>query len=382
MAKTIALVGPVYPYRGGIAHFTTQLGQELRAAGYSVNVISFSRQYPALLYPGKTDKDPSMEHPVMEARFLLDPLYPWTWLHAARVIKESSPIMVLIQWWTTFWGPALLVLAGLLHRLRIPVVFIIHNVMPHEERFFDRWIAKITLSNASACISLSSREEDRLRRLIPVMKIFKGHLPIAGLSEERISKTESRLRLYLPEKVPVLLFFGIVRPYKGLHVLIQAIGILAQIGIRPHLLIAGEFWEDIQQYQNMIALLGLSDQVKIENRFIPNEETALYFSAADLFVAPYIGGTQSAVIKVAMSYHLPILASDRIAADLPVKSYPFYIHPAGDADILAKNIEQAINQPVQQNVEDSVINKFGWDELVAIIGKIPQSQFVKPIVKL
>ncbi len=114
------LIGPVHPYRGGISHFTSQLGLKLRKAGYRLSMISFSRQYPAWLYPGKSDRDPSQEYPDINADYILDPLYPWTWLRAVRVISASRPGVVFIQWWTTFWGPALFALAVGLRMRKIP----------------------------------------------------------------------------------------------------------------------------------------------------------------------------------------------------------------------------------------------------------------------
>jgi glycosyltransferase involved in cell wall biosynthesis len=366
----IAMVGPVFPYRGGIAAFTSQLSQALSLAGNSVQTISFARQYPSWLYPGKSDRDPSLESLKVNASFLLDPLYPWAWLKTGSLLVKHRPEMVLIQWWTTFWGPAFFFLGCQLRLHKVPFIFVIHNVMPHEERFYDRWIAKLILSKASACITLSPREENRLRKLTSSIKVYPAHLPISRLSELRFSKQEARIKLGLAEDVPILLFFGIVRPYKGLRVLIQALGLLAQSGIRPFLLVAGEFWEDIFQYQQMLQDLDLSAQVKIENRFLPNEETAIYFSAADLFVAPYIGGTQSAAIKIAMDYQLPILASDRIAADLPIESYPFLIHPAGNSQALATDIQKALNQPLSFPMDADWKDSYGWDELVHIIEQI------------
>ena len=363
--ENLALVGPVYPYRGGIAHFTTQLGVELCAAGHPLRVISFARQYPSWLYPGKTDKDPSREHPSLEAEFLLDPLYPWTWLRAANAIAAFRPALVLAQWWTTFWGPALFVLAALLRARHIPLVFIIHNVMPHEARFYDRWIARAVLAQASACITLSPKEEKRLRVLLPGLPVYPGRLPLHHLSVLRLSKNEARRQLGLAEEGPLLLFFGIVRPYKGLGLLLEALGRLAQTGLRPRLLVAGEFWEDESAYRRQAAELGLSEQVSITNRFIPNEETAVYFSAADLFVAPYLEGTQSGAITVAMDFGLPVLASDRIITDALPGEYPLETFPAGDAAALAERLAEALRKPFSR--APAVPPGDGWQELLGMI---------------
>ena len=361
----ISLVGPVYPYRGGIAQFTTQLGQKLVENGDIVQAVSFSRQYPAWLYPGKTDKDPSQEHAFIEAQYLLDPLYPWTWLRAAREIKKWQPELVLIQWWTTFWGPALWSLGKLLRSHRLPLAFVIHNVIPHEARFFDRFVVKSTLSNACGCVTLSPQEEQRLADLLPSMPQFHGRLPIGGIPQVHLAKEEARRQLNLNTSEPVLLFFGIVRPYKGLAVLIDALGRLHMTGCKPHLLVAGEFWEDETAYRDRIQKLDLNSQIHIDNRFIPNEEVGVYFSAADLFVAPYVGGSQSAAIKAAMDFGLPVLASERIASDLNGETYPVFIHPTGDDAALADTIQQAIQSG--QRMQPSPAGSDGWAELIQAI---------------
>jgi len=301
----------------------------------------------------------------VEARYLLDPLYPWTWLGAAREITAWQPELVLIQWWTTFWGPALWSLGKLLRSHRIPLAFVIHNVIPHEARFFDRIVVKSTLSNACGCVTLSPHEEQRLSDLLPSMPQYHGQLPVGGIPSIHIHKEEARRRLRLDTSEPVLLFFGIVRPYKGLSVLIEALGQLQNMSCKPHLLVAGEFWEDEAVYRAQIEKLDLNAQIHIDNRFIPNEEVGLYFSAADIFAAPYVGGSQSAAIKVAMDYGLPVLASERIASDLDGETYPVFIHSTGDAAALADTIQRAIQsdhliQPLQAGSD-------GWSELIQTI---------------
>ncbi|TLM99460.1 hypothetical protein FDZ73_21815 [bacterium] len=142
----IVLVGPVYPYRGGIAHYTTMLAKTLQDAGHDVKVISFKRQYPKWLYPGQSDRDPSGEPLTVPASYPLDPLYPWTWTRTVSSICRDKPDMVLFQWWTTFWAPAFAVVAAMLKRRRIRVGFLIHNVIPHEARPWDKILAKMALS--------------------------------------------------------------------------------------------------------------------------------------------------------------------------------------------------------------------------------------------
>lgn len=376
----ITLIGPVYPYRGGIAHYNTSLAKALKDSGHSVSVISFKRQYPAWLYPGESDKDPSVEPVRFTAQYLLDPLYPWTWFHTARFIKGEKPQLVLFHWWTTFWAPAYTTLAWLIRR-QVKVTFLIHNVLPHEPKPWDRWLARTTLRQGKIFIIQAPHENERLKSLIPVgSQVINSALPVyAPFSEIRLSKVEARQLLGLPDDKPILLFFGIVRPYKGLNHLIDA---LALVKHPIHLVVAGEFWEQINFYQQQIESLGLSQQVTLLNRYIPNEEAHRLFSAADGLVAPYVGGTQSGAAGLALGYGIPMIVTDRVAAGLPEKLTRFtrpeslaencgYAHivPAGDPNALA----QAINSLITR-LPTIVISPFAasddWARLVHIIDEL------------
>ncbi len=362
----LAIIGPVYPYRGGIAHYTTQMAQKFSQAGHTIRVFSFHRQYPAFLYPGKTDKDNSRVTFQVEATYSLDPLWPWTWTETARQIAAFEPDVVIIQWWVTFWGPAFALLASHLRRKHIPVVYLIHNVLPHEPGMADSLLARMALSQACGFIVQTSREESRLRSILPKAQIKMCPHPNYDLFDgQSMTREQARKLLGLRQEIPVALFFGIVRPYKGLHVLIDAIAMLRDQGRELPLVVAGEFWEDIQKYRDQIRELRLADLVTLDNRYIPNEEVGKYFSAADVFVAPYLGGTQSGVVKIAVSFGLPVLASDCIAADLTLESYPFRMHPAGNARALAADLLQVIDHSPQIPPASSAVD--GWSELMHAI---------------
>jgi glycosyltransferase involved in cell wall biosynthesis len=345
----ITLIGPVYPYRGGISSFTTSLSIELALAGHEVQTISFKRQYPQWLYPGQSDKDPSLVHDQVPASYLLDPIYFWTWFQTVQQIAKTHPDLVIIQWWTTFWAPSLYVLSDCIKRMGVPCVFCIHNVFPHENKFWDKFLARLVLSNGTNFITLSPKESDRLKSLLPEAQIFTSHLPVPRIYGAVQSRLESRTALNISEEKKVLLFFGIVRPYKGLKVLLDALALLKQKGITPLLIVAGEFWDSFQDYQLKVETLSLADQVIFINQYIPNEELAKYFIAADGFVAPYLNGTQSGAIKMAMSFRLPILASDQIAGDLPVNSYPIFVHHSGVISELADSIQNFFRM---SNIDD------------------------------
>jgi D-inositol-3-phosphate glycosyltransferase len=357
----LAVIGPVHPYRGGISHFTTLLAQNLIARGHDVLTVSFKRQYPRFLYPGTSDKDPSLQPLQVGAEYILDPLYPWTWRRALRRIQAHQPALTVIQWWSTFWAPAYAYLAR-----RLKTVYLIHNTLPHEPRFFDPFLAKLALGRGQAFIVQTQREGERLKRLLPHAQTTLCPHPVYDmLADQRIPPAEARQKLNLPPKEPVILFFGFVRAYKGLGILLQALAELKAAGKSFTLLIAGEFWEDEVACRKQIQELGLVEQVRIENRYIPNEEVPLFFSAADLFAAPYLEGTQSGAAKMALGFGLPLVLSE-IIRDGSEPAGMVEVFPTGDFHALAETISRTLAKP--HPIASNSSN--GWDEMSAVIERL------------
>lgn len=373
----ISLIGPVYPYRGGISHFNTRLAIELKNAGHEVQVISFSRQYPSWLYPGKTDKDPSKEYLQVEAEYILDPIYPWTWVRAYKTIRAWKPELILIQWWTTFWAPAFAALSFILKRTHLPVEYIIHNVTPHEKKWFDERLAKTALSQANKIIVLSNREKTRLLNLLPHANVRETNIPnFDFFIPERYNLIKARQILNLSLEQPIALFFGIIRQYKGLSYAIRAISMLRNKGMNITLIVAGEFWEDINYYLSLIHELELESNVIIDNRYIPNESVSLYFSSADFLLAPYTEGTQSAIIGIAIQHGLPIITTPHIADGILLehRTVPIQIVPQQNEEQLAQAIEKwALNMTQLRNQRSIRKTNSEWRNLVAYIIEISKS---------
>lgn len=362
---SIVLVGPVYPYRGGIAHFTTQLAQHLMQLA-DVRVISYSRQYPRWLYPGDSDRDPSAQGTRVDAEYLLDALNPLSWEKTARKIVSYKPPSVILQWWTSFLAPATFWVARRLRAVGIPVIFLIHNVMPHEARRWDPAVARAVLGQSNRCVTLSEREQTRLSRLLPAVPVQTAALPVYRFEGVVPEQSMARWRLGLPADQKVLLFFGLVRPYKGLAVLMEALGLLCRRGVLPHLVVAGEFWEPVERYERLAVEHGVGGQVHFFARYIPDEDVPLFFAAADVFVAPYTAGTQSGALRMAMGFGLPLVASNAVfvTTDAP-SGYPLAIAPAGDAAALAEAILACWNAP--RVVLDDAYLQAGWHALIRML---------------
>ncbi len=340
----VALVGPVYPYRGGIAHYTTLLHQALVAQGAEVLLISFKRQYPAWLFPGRSDRDPSEKGTAIpEARYWIDSLNPFSWLATFSRLRRFLPELLVLQWWTSFWAPVWLVLGGLTRLfLQVPIVIICHNVLPHEAKVWDRWLTRMVLGLAGRLIVQSEAERRKVLQLLPKMDVAVVSHPVYPMfAQGRPERAEARQQLGLAAEGKILLFFGMVREYKGLADALRALPDIRAVFSDVTLLVAGEFWGDKGQYLALIERLKLKEAVVIRDAYVPDEEAALYFAAADLLVAPYRRATGSGVVQAAAGCGLPVIASAALAAGLSLGAgkVPPEI-PTGDPAALA----QAINR--------------------------------------
>ncbi len=276
---------------------------------FDVKVISFKRLYPQWLYPGESDRTAPL--PRDDSRFQLDLLNPLSWLQTLRSIAQHQPIAVIVPWWTTVWA---LPFGWLFRRLRarnIQPIGLIHNVLPHEANRSDTWLTRWALQPVEKFIVQAQSEYDRLGALLPNVAIETcAHPPYATLAPvEQPRQTD----------VPELLFFGLIRAYKGLADLLDALAIVKQQGLTFQLNVVGECWEDIATYHAQIERLDLTDYVTIDARFVPDDIVHVAFQRASVVVAPYRHGTQSSVLALAQGYGKPIIASsvieDTLAAD-------------------------------------------------------------------
>jgi glycosyltransferase involved in cell wall biosynthesis len=375
----ITLIGPTYPFRGGLAHHTTLLCRALRRR-HEVLFISFSRQYPRLFFPGRSDIDPSREPLTADpVERLIDSMNPVTWVRAARKIARFSPAMIVIPWWVTFWAPLDLTLTALLKRRGRPeIVFLCHNVVEHERHPFKAWITRLVLRQADRVVIHSQEEAARARALLgPRHKrdIMTGFVPTyAPLGGQGLSREEARAGLGLAPDRLILLFFGFVRPYKGLDLLIDA---LAQVraGLPVELLVVGEFWDERRRYERMIERLGLGEAVRIVDRYVPNEMIEPYFAAADLVVQPYRSLSGSAVCQLAYGLGRPVIATDvGSLSEVIEDGVNGRLVPAGDASALAVAIRESLDPRTLAALTlgaRATPERFTWDRLADLIAADP-----------
>jgi glycosyltransferase involved in cell wall biosynthesis len=373
----IAIIGPTYPYRGGIAHYTTLLTQHLLAAGHDAALFSYTRQYPRWLFPGKSDRDPSATPLRVPCQYTLDPLDPRTWWRTVRLIAQHVPNVVILQWWVPFWAPSLIAVAWLLRRwTQAKIVVICHNVVPHEgDTWLRRRIAQAVLRHADLLVVHSEQDQQIVQGIVPNTAVQRTAHPTYGAFEQLGDQSQHntlREELGLQHK-RVLLFFGLVRPYKGLPVLLDALPRVLQEVLNVHLLVAGEIWGSSAPYTEQIARLGLAEHVTLVNRYVPNEEVGAYFAAADVVVLPYVSATQSGVVQMAFGFGVPVITTQVGGlAEAVAHERTGLLVPPQDAVALAATIMRFFQDELGPVMRAAITaeqqeGRFGWEALVKVI---------------
>jgi len=323
------IIGPAYPLRGGIAHHVYYLKKELSERGHSVQVISFRKLYPGLLFPGRTELDTSASGMDADSVSLLLPLNPITWARAAKAVKSFAPDIVIFQWWHPFFAPLVGTLARVFRKNGLRCILECHNVFSHEGIPLGRWLLKFAVKPIDAFITHSSSDRIDLLPFTSGKPINVAPLPVPSEFSGEGNQTRSGR---------TILFFGMVRKYKGLDVLLRAMPkVLARMECK--LLIAGEFYDSLDKYLELIRAYGLEPHVVLDNRYIPNEEVAGIFSRVDVLVLPYLNATQSAVARIALSNALPLIVSRSGGlSEIVVENVNGLLFPVGDSDALAEQI--------------------------------------------
>jgi glycosyltransferase involved in cell wall biosynthesis len=295
----ISIIGPAYPLRGGIAHHVYWIQQQLTARDHTVQVLSFRRLYPGVFFPGTSQFDNSRLKLDAGALPIITALNPVTWLRAFKLVRSFSPDVVVFEWWQPFFAPLVGTLARWFRRSGLRCLIECHNILSHERTSLDRLLASFALSAADHLITHSTNDREELLALVPGKTVSVSPLPaLDEFSTPNATTRDGR----------TILFFGKVREYKGLDVLLAAMPKVVS-RIDCELLVVGEFYDSIEKYLQLIHKLGIESHVRIDNRYVPNEEVSAIFAEADVLVLPYLRATQSGVARIALSNRLPIIAS-------------------------------------------------------------------------
>lgn len=365
----IVLIGPVYPYKGGIAHYTSLLYRELRQR-FRVRLLSYKMQYPKILYK-KEQKDYDNDlFRIPDAEFNINTANPVNWAATARYIRGLRPELVVIEWWHPYFSPCYWTICKLLRGIKI--MFICHNVFPHERFLLDRILTKIVLKQGDYFVVHSSQDERDLAGIRPSAVCYRTvHPTYNAFRVQNMTKEEARGRLGLLTDMPVLLFFGFVRPYKGLKYLLRAMpGILKRID-NAKLLVVGDFAGDKETYTDIIKEEGISEKVEIHDGYIPDREVEKFFAACDVVVLPYESATQSGIAQIAYGFEKPVIATDVGGlSDVVVPGRTGRLVPPRDADALADAVigffedgeASMFHSEIQREAE-----RYSWKRLVSVI---------------
>jgi glycosyltransferase involved in cell wall biosynthesis len=287
--------------------------------------------------------------------------------------------LLIVHWWVTYWAFPFAVVAARTRSGGVPVLYFCHNVLPHEEKPWDRALTRLALSQGDAYMTTSSEQSRRLLELLPGATVYPGFLPTCSALAElgpTFSREEACRRLDLDPGRPVALFFGFVRPYKGLRDLLEALpAVLEQVGLQ--LLIVGEFWHDKQAYLDQIAQLGVERALTIVDRYVPNEDLGLYFGAADVVVLPYRSVTQSAVVQLAFGFGKPVIAT-RVGDLAEVISHERtgLIVPPADPGALAAALRRYFEEGLAAEMEAKVLvrrERFSWSRVDEVVEQVARS---------
>ena len=371
----IVLVGPAFPYRGGIANFVAATYRHLQNHGHAVAIVNFTRQYPDFLFPGKTQFEASPQN--LPSVRVIDSVWPPSWLQAARAVRQFSPDLIVYNYWMPFFAPAYGTMALFLRRHKTSrQICVCHNVQPHESRPGDRLLNHFFLRQMDGHVVLSRAVEEELLNLEPKARVTRVLHPVDESFPQTEPKEAARKRLGLPPEKTVLLFFGYIRRYKGLDILLHALPLVRRHHPDVFLLIVGEFYEPRAPFEALIREKGLEEVVRIVDRFVPNTEVGLYFSAADGVVMPYRSATQSGILPIAYQFEKPVITT-RVGGlpDFVEEGKTGFLVKPEDPEALAAAIETFLEKRKSISFEENIRRfreKFSWENLVEAIESFSQ----------
>lgn len=305
----IAILSCFYPFRGGIAQFNANLMNELKAE-HEVRAFNFTRQYPAFLFPGKTQYvRPEDEAIQIESSAVLDTANPLNWFSAANAICSWEPDVVIMRYWMSYFAPSLGTVAHRIKakRAQTKIIAILDNVIPHERHFFDTPLTQYFLNQVDACITLCEEVAQDLRELKPDAKYKVLHHPVYSHFGTRITREEACAKIEVDSQKRNILFFGLIREYKGLDILLRA---FASLSDEYQLIIAGEPYGSFEKYQALIDSSPNSERIKLFPDYIRDSEVKNYFCAADVCVLPYRTATQSGISAISCHFAVPMIVTD------------------------------------------------------------------------
>lgn len=369
--KKMILVGTAHPFRGGLAVYNEHLAKSFQENGYEVEIWTFTVQYPNFLFPGKTQFSTEPAPQGLVIRRELNSVNPFNWLKVGRRLRKAQADIVVMRFWIPYMAPSHGVVSRLARKnKKTRVVSILDNIIPHEKGFADRLLASYFLKSIDGGVTMSkSVLEDAKSFDVEEKVLFCPH-PLYDSFGEKVGREEALRFFHLEADTRYMLFFGIIRDYKGLDLLLKAMSDERLKQMKVKLIVAGEFYNNGEQYHELEQQLGISDQLVWRSQFVPDSEVRYYFNVADIVVQPYKSATQSGVTQIAYHFEKPMLVTDvgGLKEIVPngVVGYVTQPNPTAIADALVDFYENSRASEFEKNMAAEK-KKYSWKRMVETI---------------
>ena len=370
MNKKVIIIGSAWPLRaGGLATFNERLAKQFMEEGFDTSIYTFSLQYPSFLFPGSTQlsNEPAPAH--LKIKACINSINPFNWLKVGNELREIKPDYIVVRFWMPFFGPCLGTILKLVNRNKFTqIICIADNVIPHEKRMGDTLLTKYFFSSIHRFVTMSEKVNQDLKTFTQKPSINIVH-PIYDNFGDILSKEEARKHLALPVNEKIILFFGFIRKYKGLDLLLEAMNNANIREANIKLLIAGEFYDNKEEYELIITKYNLANSLYLRTQFIDNSEVKYYLSAADFVIQPYKNATQSGVTPLAYHFEKPMLVTSvgGLANLVPHMKVGIVTEPNADsiAAGIMKLYELGETHFLKHLCEEK--KKFSWEHLTTAI---------------
>ena len=363
--KSVVIIGPAFPLRGGgLSTFNERLAREFNHQGYETQLYTFSLQYPSFLFPGTSQYSTEVAPKDLDIKVCINSINPFNWIKVGMELAKLKPDLIVVRFWIPFMGPCLgTILRFVRKNQHTRIVCIADNIIPHEKRFGDNLLTKYFIKPIHAFITMSENVFSDLRKFEPIKPAILVNHPLYDNFGAIVSKTEARNHLTLPIDKKIILFFGFIRHYKGLDLLIEAMADQRVKDAEIVLLVAGEFYKDPKPYLEQIKHLGLEKSIILKTQFIQDDEVRYYICASDLVVQPYRNATQSGVTPLAYHFEKPMLVTNVGGLPMMVPNGKVGLVSEPNPKSLANNIIEYFNKGEQYflpNLREEK-KKYSWD---------------------
>ena len=372
---SVVIIGPAHPLRGGLATFNERLARQFMQQGFDTKIYTFSLQYPDFLFPGTTQYSDAPAPKDIDIRVCINSVLPTNWLKVGMELKKLAPDFIVVRYWLPVMGPCLGSILRIVKKNKhTKIICIADNIIPHEKRKGDHAFTKYFIKPIDSCIVMSEKVMSDLKLFDKAKPVKLIQHPLYDNFGEKINKETAKKNIGIVGHEKIVLFFGFIRKYKGLDILLDALALIKQQqkSIPFKVLIAGEFYEDRNPFDEQVAKLGLENMLILRTDFIPDNEVRNYFCAADVVIQPYRNATQSGVTPVAYHFEIPMIVTNVGGLPSLVPDGIVGLVTEPNAVAIAQKITEYFTKDEQFFIKNIIEEKkkFSWKKMVDAIIEI------------